>query len=171
MTKVFCKMWNIHYQMVTIRIFWQSSESSRMSTKPGIGNKLLFIQVSWKTMELSFLMILSYFSYNITSFLVSEIIIKKRTCQQVKIKENEKRDKYLDLAREVKKKLWNMKVKVIPTIIGLLGMIPKDFIKGLEAIVRLAIILKRVLQKIDVTQTPVRNHQLTLAWKTLKRVR
>ena len=31
----------------------------------------------------------------------------------MKIKENEKRDEYLDLARELKK-LWNMKMTVIP---------------------------------------------------------
>ena len=29
---------------------------------------------------------------------------------RVKIKENENRDKYLNIARELKKKLWNMKV-------------------------------------------------------------
>ena len=29
---------------------------------------------------------------------------------RVKLKESEKRDKYLDLARELKKKLWNMKI-------------------------------------------------------------
>ena len=32
--------------------------------------------------------------------------------QRVKLKESEKRDKYLDLAREMKK-LWNMKVTVM----------------------------------------------------------
>ena len=37
------------------------------------------------------------------------------------------KDKYLDLVRELKK-LWNMKVVVIPIIIGALGMVPK----GLE---------------------------------------
>ena len=39
-------------------------------------------------------------------------------------KENEKRDKYLDLARKLKT-LWNMKVTATPTVIGALGMIPK----------------------------------------------
>ena len=39
-----------------------------------------------------------------------------RTDHQVKLKESEKEDKYLDLARELKK-LWNMKVKVIPIVI------------------------------------------------------
>ena len=43
---------------------------------------------------------------------------------RVKLKENEKMDKYLDLARELKK-LWNMKVKVIPIVVGALGTAPK----------------------------------------------
>ena len=36
---------------------------------------------------------------------------------RVKLKEGEKRDNYLDLARELKK-LWNMKVTIIPIVIG-----------------------------------------------------
>ena len=55
---------------------------------------------------------------------------KKKTCRIVavqveyrdKIKENEKRDKYLHLGRELRK-LWNMRVTVIPT--GVLGTTPK----------------------------------------------
>ena len=35
----------------------------------------------------------------------------------IKLKECEKRDKYLDVARELKK-LWNMKVTIIPIVIG-----------------------------------------------------
>ena len=52
---------------------------------------------------------------------------KKRTCKIVdfavpadhwiKLKECEKKDKYLDFARELKK-LWNMKVTIIPIVIG-----------------------------------------------------
>ena len=45
----------------------------------------------------------------------------------MKIKESVKSDKYLDLARELRK-LRNMKVKMIPTVIRVLWMIPK----GLE---------------------------------------
>ncbi len=37
----------------------------------------------------------------------------------VKLKESEKRDKYLDLARELKT-LWNIKVTKIPVVIGAL---------------------------------------------------
>ena len=36
------------------------------------------------------------------------------------MKENENKDKYQDLARELKK-LWNMKVTVIPIVIGAFG--------------------------------------------------
>ena len=39
-------------------------------------------------------------------------------------------DKYLDLARELKK-LWNMKVTVIPIVIGAHGTIPKRLVKRL----------------------------------------
>ena len=49
-----------------------------------------------------------------------------------KLKESEKQYKYLDLARELKKKLWNLKVTVIPTVVGALCTIPKGVIKGLE---------------------------------------
>ena len=41
-----------------------------------------------------------------------------------KTKESEKRNKYLDLGKELKK-LWSMKVTVIPIVIGALGTIPK----------------------------------------------
>ena len=47
------------------------------------------------------------------------------------MKENEKMDKYLDLARELKK-IWNMKVKVIPIVIGTLGTVTKSLEKSLE---------------------------------------
>ena len=52
----------------------------------------------------------------------------------MKIKESEKRDKYLDIVREMKKKqqLWNMKVKVTAIVVGALGTIPKELVKGLE---------------------------------------
>ena len=49
----------------------------------------------------------------------------------MKIKESENRDKYLDLARELKK-LRNMKVMVIQIVVGALGTMPKGLVKGLE---------------------------------------
>ena len=42
-----------------------------------------------------------------------------------KIKENKKINKYLDLARELRK-LWNMSMMVISFVFGVLGMVPKD---------------------------------------------
>ena len=50
---------------------------------------------------------------------------------RIKLKESEKKDKYLDLARELKK-LWNMKVTIIPIVIGAFGTVTKGLIKGLE---------------------------------------
>ena len=43
-------------------------------------------------------------------------------------KESEKKDKYLDLAGELKK-LWNMKVTIAPIVIGALGTITKGLLK------------------------------------------
>ena len=40
--------------------------------------------------------------------------------------EGEKRDKYVDLARELGKQ-WNMKVTVLPTVTGKLRTIPNDW--------------------------------------------
>ena len=48
-----------------------------------------------------------------------------------KLKECEKKDNYLDLARELKK-LWNMKVTIVPIVIGAFGTITKGLLKGLE---------------------------------------
>ena len=66
---------------------------------------------------------------------------KKRTCKivdfavradhRVKLKECEKKDKYLNLARELKK-LWNMKVTIIPIMIGAFGTVTKGLLKNLD---------------------------------------
>ena len=93
---------------------------------------------------------------------------KKRICKivdfavladhRINLKECEKKDKYLDLARK-SKKLWNMKVTIVPIVIDALGTITKGFLKGLEdlevggrvetiqttALLRTARILRRVL--------------------------
>ena len=73
--------------------------------------------------------------------------------------ECEKRDRYLDLARELRK-LWNMQVTIIPIVIGAFGTVTKRLLKGLEdlevggqeetiqttALLRTARILRRVLE-------------------------
>ena len=41
---------------------------------------------------------------------------------RVKLKENVKKDEYLDFAKELKK-LWNMKMMFIPIVIGALGTV------------------------------------------------
>ena len=66
---------------------------------------------------------------------------KKRICKivnfaapadhRIKLKKCEKKDKYLDLARELKK-LWNMKMTIIPIAIGAFGTVTKGLLKGLE---------------------------------------
>ena len=50
---------------------------------------------------------------------------------RIKLKECEKKDKYLDIAREIKK-LWKMKVTIVPIMIGTLGIVTKGLLKGLE---------------------------------------
>ena len=50
---------------------------------------------------------------------------------RIKLKESEKKDKYLDLARELKK-LWNMEVTIVPIVIGGFGTVTKGLLKGLE---------------------------------------
>ena len=51
--------------------------------------------------------------------------------RRIKLKECEKKDKYLDLARELKK-LWNMKVTIVPIVIGDFSTVTKGLLKGLE---------------------------------------
>ena len=96
---------------------------------------------------------------------------------RVKMKESEKRDKYLDFARELKK-LCNMKVIVIPTIqspgIGGYGNKRMSGDHSNYSIVEIGQNTKKSPEdsrRLAVTQTPVENHQLTLVWKTLKWVK
>ena len=66
---------------------------------------------------------------------------KKRICKivnfavpadhRINLKESEKKDRYLDLSREFKK-LWNMKVTIVPIVISALGTINKGLLKDLE---------------------------------------
>ena len=78
---------------------------------------------------------------------------------RINLKECEKKDKYLDLARELKK-LWNMKVTIILIVSGAFGTVTKGLIKGMEdlevdgrgetiqttTLFRTARILRRVLE-------------------------
>ena len=78
---------------------------------------------------------------------------------RIKLKECEKKDKYIDLTRELKKQ-WNMKVAIVPIVIGALGTVTKGLLKDLEdlevggrvetiqmtELLRTARILRRVLE-------------------------
>ena len=68
---------------------------------------------------------------------------RKRICKSVdfavladhriKLKECKKKDKYLDRANELKRKLWNMKVTIIPIVpTGAFGTVNKELLKGME---------------------------------------
>ena len=119
---------------------------------------------------------------------------KKRICKivhfvvtadhRIKLKECEKKDKYLGLAREFEK-LWNMKVTIILIVIGAFGIVTKRLLKGLDdlevgsrvetiqttALLRTARILRRVLETwVDLLYLKllVKNYQPTLMLKTLK---
>ena len=76
---------------------------------------------------------------------------------KIKLKECEKKDKYLDLANELKKtpkKLWNMKVAIIPIVIGAFGIVTKGLLNGLEDLevggrvetIQTTTLLRRVLE-------------------------
>ena len=102
---------------------------------------------------------------------------------RIKLKECEKKDKYLDLAREFKKKtmehasdnhtncnlcVWNSNQRITKGTGGLgslwtSGDHPNYYIieNGLNTEKS-----PENLRRLAVTQTPVKNHQLTLKWKT-----
>ena len=89
---------------------------------------------------------------------LAKLISWDSSVHKVKLKESEK-DKYPDLARELKK-LRNMKLTFIPIVFGALGRVTKGLIKGLEdleitgrletiqptALLRSVRILRRVLE-------------------------
>ena len=89
-----------------------------------------------------------------TCYLVDFVVAAN---SRIKIKESKKIYKCLDLAKELKK-LPNIKVAVVPIVIGVLGTISKGLIRGLEeleiegrdeaiqptALLRSAIILRRI---------------------------
>ena len=109
---------------------------------------------------------------------------KKRTCKivdfavpadhRIKLKKSDKKDKHLDLARELKK-LWNMKVTIIPIVIGALGTVTKLLLKGLEDLgvggrvgtIQTAAILitARILRRVLETWGDLLS--LKLQWKTI----
>ena len=112
---------------------------------------------------------------------------KKRTCKivdfafpadhRIKLKESEKKDKYLDLARGLKK-LWNMKVTIRPIVIGAFGTVTKGLLKGQEDLevgsrvetIQTTTLLRtaRILRRIQETWGDLLS--LELQWETIGRL-
>ena len=103
------------------------------------------------------------------------------------IKKKKESKKTLLENKNKNKKLWNMKVTVIPIGIGALGTIPKSYVKGLEELeIRGQVKTIQPIGSIKigqntekspadskrfaVTQTSVENHQLMLEWDTLNKI-
>ena len=69
------------------------------------------------------------------------VVDKERRCKTIdfavpgesRIEEKVKIEKYQDLGRELQK-IWNVKVKIIPLVVGSLGAIPKQFGNRLKQI-------------------------------------
>ena len=69
---------------------------------------------------------------------------KKRSCKiigfavpgdsRIEEKDKDNIEKYQDLGRELQK-IWNVKVKIIPLVVGYLGAIPKQFGNRLTGLV------------------------------------
>ena len=88
---------------------------------------------------------------------------------RIKLKECEKRDKYLDLARELKK-LWNMKVTTMPIVIGAFGLLKgqEDLeVGGRVETIQTTALLKtvRILRRFLETWGDLLS--LNLQWKTI----
>ena len=108
---------------------------------------------------------------------------KKRICRimdfavpadhRVKLKESEKKDNKLNLVWEMKK-LWNMKVTIIPIVTGALGTVTKGLMRRLEVweirerveTIRTTVLLRsaRILRRVLATWRDLL--LLKLQWKT-----
>ena len=93
---------------------------------------------------------------------------------RINLKESEKKDNYLDLARELKK-LWNMKITIVPIVIGPLGTVTKVLLKGLADLevdgrvetIQTTVLLRtaRTLRRVQGTWGDLLS--LNLQWKTI----
>ena len=93
---------------------------------------------------------------------------------RISLKESEKKDKYLTLARELKK-LWNRKITIVPIVIDALGTVTKGLLKGLEDLevggrvetIRTTALLRtaRILRLVPETWGDLLS--LKLQWKTI----
>ena len=110
---------------------------------------------------------------------------KTRICQivdftvpadhRINMKEYEKKDKYVDLARDLKK-LLNMKVTIVSIVIGAFGIITKGLLKGQEDLeiggrvetIQITALLRtdRILRRVPETWGDLLS--LKLQWKTIR---
>ena len=112
------------------------------------------------------------------------VVVAVPAYHRINLKESGKKDKYLDLTRELKK-LWNMKVTIVPIVIGALCTITKGLLKGLEGLGSWRTgrdysndstakngqnreTSPGDLRRLVVTQTPVKNHPLNTDVKKSK---
>ena len=63
---------------------------------------------------------------------------------RIKLKKCKKKDRYLDLSRELKK-IWNMLVTIIPIVIGAFRTVTKGLVKGLGDL--------EVIRRVETTQS------------------
>ena len=93
---------------------------------------------------------------------------------RIRLKECEKKYKYFDIARELKK-LWKMKVTIIPILIGAFGTVTKGLLKGLEdlevrgrvELIQTTALLRTVRILRSVLETWGDLLSLKLQWKTI----
>ena len=93
---------------------------------------------------------------------------------RINLKECKKKDKYLDLAREMKK-LWNMKMTIVPIVIGSFGTITKWLLKCLEDLeiggwvetIKMTVLLRTARILIRILETGGGLLSLKLQWKTI----
>ena len=94
---------------------------------------------------------------------------KKRTCNivdlalpadlRLKVKESEKKDRYLEFARELKR-LWKLKVTIMPVIFGLLSRITKEIAKRLEEL--------KIRARVETNHTTMSLRSARILWRILE---
>ena len=82
------------------------------------------------------------------------------TDHKVKLKEIKKSDKGRDFDRELKKKLLNMKVTVIPIVIGAPGTISKWLVKGQKNL--------EIREQVETIQTTALSKSARILWRVLE---
>ena len=93
---------------------------------------------------------------------------------RIELKERGKKDKYLDLAWELKK-LWNMKVTIVRIVISAFGPITEGLLNGLEDLeisgrietIQMTVLLRTARTLSRVLETWRDMLSLKLQWKTI----